>query len=621
MAGEETAPWQVAAKAHLQAARKKQTRLGGKKTRTGCITCKIRRIKCDEAKPFCSRCTKTGRVCDGYSDISPRAKTPLGTVSLVSALDLKPDETRAYDYFLTTSGPNMAGSLDKEFWCGQLLQLCHSERFVLDAVLAISTLYQHPQYLQRFSVNLEGHQETSKLERLKAMQTGDPFGNHRVDQHHALALRYYNRSIATLKQRLAGGDVSPTLVLLSSMLYIAIEMVRDNVFVALGLFSQSISLVPKAIEHGRHDSLTAVLRIMLSRIAVIAATFGHTQALKMPPAFEDVGKVETFSSIKDARASLSAAMAGSYAFIKRIDHFHESIDYGPREDPSNGSQLHEDVVSYGRLITGADSEAEDFSQDRTQYEVYSDTGSATSLSLRTRSVMPRAYPPDWLVSMRQQEKYSINRLDKWRECFGEWQKRAGYDQSDVTSHLLLYYHVTRIWLATRLNVNQTGFDDFIHDFEQVLHHAEIYIQANAGSHFMFEVGVIPPLYLTAAKCRVPSLRRRALQLLRRAPQKESIWGAATTAQLVATLVDLEEQGLGLPSPCDDLDAAVPPELDRFLPSEDMRIHHLWILKNNDTLRFDVKVLRYVKDAAEGWQKVEQIVPIKPCNFGREGAFA
>lgn len=35
--------------------------------RSGCFTCKIRRKKCDEAKPFCSRCTSTGRKCDGYS--------------------------------------------------------------------------------------------------------------------------------------------------------------------------------------------------------------------------------------------------------------------------------------------------------------------------------------------------------------------------------------------------------------------------------------------------------------------------------------------------------------------------------------------------------------------------
>ncbi|KAK0120067.1 hypothetical protein ONS95_011480 [Cadophora gregata] len=36
------------------------------KVKTGCKTCRIRKIKCDEIKPSCQRCTTTGRTCDGY---------------------------------------------------------------------------------------------------------------------------------------------------------------------------------------------------------------------------------------------------------------------------------------------------------------------------------------------------------------------------------------------------------------------------------------------------------------------------------------------------------------------------------------------------------------------------
>ncbi|PSR90292.1 hypothetical protein BD289DRAFT_221329 [Coniella lustricola] len=37
-----------------------------KRAKTGCITCKIRRVKCDETRPSCNRCTQSKRVCDGY---------------------------------------------------------------------------------------------------------------------------------------------------------------------------------------------------------------------------------------------------------------------------------------------------------------------------------------------------------------------------------------------------------------------------------------------------------------------------------------------------------------------------------------------------------------------------
>ncbi|OQE31210.1 hypothetical protein PENSTE_c001G06259 [Penicillium steckii] len=45
------------------------------RSRNGCITCKIRRVKCDEQKPDCSKCLSTGRKCSGYSD---HGDTPKG---------------------------------------------------------------------------------------------------------------------------------------------------------------------------------------------------------------------------------------------------------------------------------------------------------------------------------------------------------------------------------------------------------------------------------------------------------------------------------------------------------------------------------------------------------------
>jgi len=36
-----------------------------KRTKTGCRTCRNRRIKCDETKPYCNNCTKGKRICEG----------------------------------------------------------------------------------------------------------------------------------------------------------------------------------------------------------------------------------------------------------------------------------------------------------------------------------------------------------------------------------------------------------------------------------------------------------------------------------------------------------------------------------------------------------------------------
>jgi hypothetical protein len=36
-----------------------------KRTKTGCQTCRSRRIKCDEGKPECNNCVKSKRQCEG----------------------------------------------------------------------------------------------------------------------------------------------------------------------------------------------------------------------------------------------------------------------------------------------------------------------------------------------------------------------------------------------------------------------------------------------------------------------------------------------------------------------------------------------------------------------------
>ena len=37
-----------------------------KRTKTGCLTCRQRRIKCDEGKPTCYNCLKSNKLCQGY---------------------------------------------------------------------------------------------------------------------------------------------------------------------------------------------------------------------------------------------------------------------------------------------------------------------------------------------------------------------------------------------------------------------------------------------------------------------------------------------------------------------------------------------------------------------------
>lgn len=82
-------------KANYPASSQKLTRRAHTKVRTGCLTCKIRRKKCDETKPSCRRCTSTVRKCDGYGTYAPSVSSsktetiePYGKAKAISTLSL-----------------------------------------------------------------------------------------------------------------------------------------------------------------------------------------------------------------------------------------------------------------------------------------------------------------------------------------------------------------------------------------------------------------------------------------------------------------------------------------------------------------------------------------------------
>lgn len=79
----------------------KRIRKAHNKVRTGCLTCKIRRKKCDETWPACTRCTSTGRKCDGYATpISQPAANPYEVQDSASPVSPCPPTARSLDYIL-----------------------------------------------------------------------------------------------------------------------------------------------------------------------------------------------------------------------------------------------------------------------------------------------------------------------------------------------------------------------------------------------------------------------------------------------------------------------------------------------------------------------------------------
>ncbi|KAF4335464.1 transcriptional regulatory moc3 [Fusarium beomiforme] len=128
------------------------------KVKTGCITCRsviplpswskcqelisdrIRRVKCDEGKPTCYRCTSTGRNCDGY-------ELPAEVVSRRLALYPMPSrgsdaESQAIYQFRTRIATLIASSFDAKFWTHDVLHKADTYTPVRHALAALASAYQ-----------------------------------------------------------------------------------------------------------------------------------------------------------------------------------------------------------------------------------------------------------------------------------------------------------------------------------------------------------------------------------------------------------------------------------------------------------------------------------------------
>ncbi|KAH7171642.1 hypothetical protein DER46DRAFT_592479 [Fusarium sp. MPI-SDFR-AT-0072] len=122
-------------------------RKGLPKVRTGCMTCRIRKIKCDEARPGCQRCIGTGRKCDGYGDTDSVTQQTLiirERPPITRALnnDLGGELSfHAFDYYRGHVSHQVGDTVDSDFWGNLVLRLAPTDPAIRHAISAISLMY------------------------------------------------------------------------------------------------------------------------------------------------------------------------------------------------------------------------------------------------------------------------------------------------------------------------------------------------------------------------------------------------------------------------------------------------------------------------------------------------
>ena len=148
---------------------------------------RIRHVKCDEGKPSCAQCTKTGRVCDGYEKTfstkvtQPKAamyRPPYPTVPnlqiLAPRLSGSGDEARSFEFFHRVLGPLMFDAFSNLAAVNQLtMQLSHSDSVVKHAVVALGSIGEQLMKDRSLSLRKSDHDKGlhfAQVQNVKAIQ-------------------------------------------------------------------------------------------------------------------------------------------------------------------------------------------------------------------------------------------------------------------------------------------------------------------------------------------------------------------------------------------------------------------------------------------------------------------
>ncbi|MCJ1306946.1 hypothetical protein MMC25_000590 [Agyrium rufum] len=548
------------------------------KVRTGCITCKIRRVKCDEQKPECLRCRDTGRKCDGYlsaAELGKKSSAPNGArkgsviqtgtdgqrsqstslivsdpsifddsassedVALVmrethqvpdvfSLKSLSTDlpgteqEKRSFYYYHTRATRDLAGYFESEFWERQVLQASHREPAIRHALLALSSIY-------------ETFEERRMLEDPMA-QTPPVDINEVISDHQPLspfAVSQYNKAVKHLIHDIRSKDSrSRSVTLIACLLFVWIELIQ-------GGYAKAISHLRSGLQILNHPDAPNV-----------GASHGISSFMSFP-SFR--GRLLTSFSGLVVQAAIPAVMS-TYPDLMR--------------------QRHSGVG--GPIASVADA--------RTTLDTYMNLAFL---------FMRRAHgsPIDAATARMGQMKHRVA-LEEWYLNFRNFlsANRPTLSPKDLRGTLLLQMHYTMmiVLLKTCLAGTEVIYDEFDPDFARIVGLADTLLdpvkRTGLGIEPLpcnsFETGVIAPLYYTAIKCRLSSVRRKAIALLWLSPRKEGIWERVMAGKLARRVVGIEEEG-----------AMVDPVTGKMVLTEERRISRIDVIVNYDDRELTTMVWR------------------------------
>jgi hypothetical protein len=533
----------------------KRLRFGVSKVRSGCLTCKSRHLKCDEAQPSCLRCIRSQRECR-------RRKSELRELSIVHYISpapshpisewpsLTPSEQRWFYIFRTWTGPELAGAYNSELWLRYITHIALSEPAIKHAILGVTALH-------------------------KQFRNGKD--NTAVDDDMAYALNHYTSALGLLVQSMKSSSVAISdTPLVACILFCAFESMSFHLDSAISHAGSGVKMLKERHGCTNTESPCAIpdtlINALYCRLDTQRLELGETSVIRQAR-FGGYGarNVSKFRSIEDLQISfdeLANSILHTIYDVDRASTLYASACTSEKAWADNNLQslvfgFSQWCCAYDKFVlekaekihlaplvllqlwrilitinlqVDLGSGEMDFDRFESEFDQITDLSYAFVLAeqgLPTEA----ALQPNALDNVPSNPTYTVHRLATSMNNM-----RGGYlgihprctplvrrDESKSHSILATTQHLQR---KVRSSHRSMAISTKPRDAK-----TNQYIPKPI---YCFSPGIVSPLYVAISRCRDPQIRRRALVLMLNCKRREGLWDSELAARLGARVIEIEE---------------------------------------------------------------------------------
>lgn len=228
------------------------------KVKTGCVTCRKRRVKCDESKPTCANCNRGDRICEGY-------QTPIIGVGWHRKVTRHHERKGTAHIDFPRQPSSKYGKAGDEQWLHRWLS--HTAQQV--------SKFSNPYFWNTLIPQVSWTHESVRQALIAvAIACDESYIPETTGMIGSRTLYHYNQSIRALTRSITDGSATTDIAMLCCVLFWLLENLKNRPRIAMTHLKAAINMLN---EHNskpsyRDDLLTSYIEPMLQEGMILAST-------------------------------------------------------------------------------------------------------------------------------------------------------------------------------------------------------------------------------------------------------------------------------------------------------------------------------------------------------------